>query len=186
MRLPEFFYDINSRVTLNSYMNRPRWVNEFSSPDNEEEDRIILTPSELTAKYDRDRAYDTWVRSFRKYKIRPKLMKWQVVQILESAHSSTSSKDWWPKYRDALFRVFVTPHVDYNGKDHKSWYVLSPEDAFLVHCYERESRGIGVPKRYSWIWVPQQKALRQMLLVPVECCRHWRHETKAGHLPEGL
>ncbi len=186
MRLPEFFYDINSRVTLDSYMNRPRWVNEFSSPQNEEEDRVILTASELTAKYDRDRAYAKWVSSFKRFKIKPRLMKWQVIQILGTDHSSEESRDWWPGYRDALFRVFVTPHVDYNGKDNKSWYILSPEDAALVHAYERERRGVSVPKRYSWIWIPNQKQFRQMLLVPVECCRHWRHETTGGALPKGL
>jgi len=183
--LPKFFYNIESDVSLNCCNGWPRWSNQFAAKGSDE-DRIILTAKELTLKLERDMAYDRWVRAFRSYKVRPKLMRWQVIQILNESHSTKSRKDWWPKYKDAVFRVFVNPHVEYSADDNKSWYVLSPEDTFLVHAYERESRGLPVARRFTWKWIPHEKQLRQMLLVPVQCCRHLRHETTAGSLPAGL
>jgi len=86
--------------------------------------------------------------------------------------------------------VFVVPftHYEKRVKAHYQWYILCPEDTEMLIRYEASLKGIYIPKRdpISEPWVSEDKRLRKVRLLPTEACRHWRHETTAGALPEGL
>lgn len=153
----------------------------------------MLTPAELRDRYQRNEAYRAWLRKFRFMgeKLKGKQMKWQVVQILSSSHAQRSELDWWDEYRDAVFRVFVQPETRYSKyvNDHVQWYVLSPEDCELVHRHKAKQKGITIPPRNALEgerYISKHPQARGCLMVPVECCRHFRHETTAGRLAEGL
>jgi hypothetical protein len=181
--LPRCFYDINAPVTCAGYNGEIRWWDKFSHPDGEE--RLVLTEQEWEERATRDAHYRAWLS---KFPVKPKNPKWQVIQILTSDHSERQSRQWWDRYRDCVFRAYVNPEVKYCTirKDHKSWYVISPEDCYLMQAYEAEQRGFTVPNRRTFQFISPMKALRAARLVPVECCRHFRHETTAGQLPGGL
>lgn len=194
-RLPYYFYDINARLPD----GRMRWIDEFADAA-----PSIIQPRDLSysfqrAKRLRNEAYSKWIASFFVRTgedsfiplLKGKQFKWQVIQVLEFKHSEFSHRDWWEDYQDALFRVFVQPETFYCERtgEHKQWYLLSPEDSYLVNRYELEKKGPSLPPREYHgreQYLSADKRLRQALLIPVECCRHWRHETTAGQLPEGL
>lgn len=193
-KLPYYFYDINATMPD----GRRRWVDEFkdAAPS-------IIQPKDLDATYSearaqRNEAYARWQAAFFVRQgndfvplFKAKNLLFQVIQILAYKHSESNSLDWWEGYQDALFRVFVSPETVYDPKtgEHKQWYLLSPEDGYLVNRYELESKYGSLPPR-DFLgrerWLSADKRLRRARLVPVECCRHWRHETTAGKLPEGL
>ena len=153
----------------------------------------------MRLKAARNEAYSKWLASFfdvgphgeyRPY-LQSKQMLWQVIQIMKRDHSENNENDWWEDYQDSLFRVFVSPETFYCDKtnDHKQWYLLSPEDSYLVNKYELESKyGSLSPRDYLGRerFLSADRRLRRARLIPVECCRHWRHETTAGELPTGL
>lgn len=181
-RLPPHFYDIT---------HPKRWTDTFSTPQGEE--RRVLTPFEMKERYMRNECYKAWLRSFKFMgsDLKGKQMKWQVVQILGRNHAQTSELDWWDDYRDAVFRVFVQPETRYSKyvRDHVQWYLLCPEDCELVARYEAKKKGITIPPRAALggeRWMSRYPEARRALLVPVECCRHFRHETTGGKLAEGL
>lgn len=180
MTLPAYFYDINHPI---------RWVDGFTALNGEQ--RIVLSPLEIKRKVERNTLYKEWLKRFRfkDQPLRGKQMTWQVVQILKRDHSENSHLDWWPDYLDCLFRVFVQPETRYCKltKEHKQWYLLAPKESELVLHHELTKKGVSLPA-YSPLQSPisRDKRLRKALLVPVECCRHFRHETTAGKLPEGL
>lgn len=181
-RLPGYFYP-----TSNARGVHPaRWVDPFLDKDGDE--RRVLLPEELRARSERNAAYRSWLS---RRGLKGKQMIWQSVQIMRADHSERSSKDWWPPFQDALFRVFVQPeyiYCDITG-EFKGWYVLCPEDSELVRRYLMERKGFITPPRDALLgerWVSKNKAINQALVVPVECCRHFRHETTAGELPTGL
>lgn len=174
MKLPSYFYDITHPA---------RWVDPYVSASNEE--RLILSPQEIADKNARNRAYAEWLS---KFNLKGKQMVWQVIQILEIKHSEYNGREWWDRFRDCVFRAFVQPEHVYDSKYFKSWYVLSPEDCYLVNRYNLERLGPQLPPRdfTKEKYISTDKRLRRALLVPVESCRHWRHETTAGRLPDGL
>lgn len=177
VRLPDHFY---------SAIHPLRWRDEFVHDSGE--DKLVLTPAELKARYDRTMAYRKWLG---RKGLGVNLMKWQLIQVMTFKHSEFSKKDWWENYQDALFRVFVQPQTLYCPvtKEHKQWYVLCPEDSEMVLRHEWEKKNPTLPPRSALKgerWVSKDKRLRKAKLIPVECCRHWRHETTAGQLPEGL
>lgn len=189
-RLPAYFYDINSQTPE----GRTRWVDEFFDPA----PSIIQPSKDLSTQWLRDKeqrnlAYACWMAAKSRVApdgariplLKPCSLSWQVIQVL----SIRSPRDWWSDYRDALFRVFVNPQTFYDGKGYEQWYLLSPEDSYLVHRYELEKKGATLPPRDyngSERWISGDRRLRGAKLIPVECCRHWKHETTAGVLPEGL
>lgn len=173
-RIPRYFYDINAVLPD----GRQRWCDDPSSPKDRER---------------RDASYEIWRRNFRDRLgnsiLQPKLMKWQVIQIVSRDHSENNPRDWWPEFQDCLFRVFMQPETFYEGPSHEQWYILSPEDAYLVLRYKAEKDGPDLPPRNyegNERYLSANRELRTALLVPVECCRHWKHETSGGELPLGL
>jgi hypothetical protein len=197
VRLPSHFYN------LSAYTNegRKRWEDEFADAA----PSIIQPSTDLNLGYmrrksERNKAYSMWIAA--KYHFDPvtggraplisgKMMKFQAIRVLSFKHSEASYRDWWENYQDALFRVFVQPETIYDKVtgEHKQWYVLSPEDAYLVNRYEFEKAGKSLPPRdYKGEerWISSRKELRTARLIPVECCHHLRHETTAGKLPEEL
>lgn len=193
-KLPYYFYDINSRLPD----GRLRWYDEFS----DEAPSIIqpdtdLNPAFVSARSQRNEAYSRWQAAFferganGEYQplFKPKTMKWQAIRILSFKHSESSSRDWWEHYQDALFRVFVEPEtVYYSDGTHKQWYLLSPEDGYLVNYHELSKTNAVAPRAYSGLerYLSNDPRLRRARFVPVECAKHFRHETSAGELPEGL
>lgn len=178
-----------------------RWEDVCSSdiqnPKSEEEqtykDKQVLNPAILREKYNRRMAYGMWQTHFN---LTPRDAKFQVIQILTPDHSErsrfnylTKQPDWWPPFQDCLFRVFVEPqtYYDYDLKVHKQWYVLCPEDSELVLRYEMDKKGfIQPPRSESEKYFSMNSNINYPLAVPVECCRHFRHETTAGAVPIGL
>lgn len=193
IKAPNYLKDINALLPD----GRMRWFDEFK-------DATILAPSiqpgvpnDMTLKDERNICYAKWLAAFcvssdkgTAPMLAPKQMIWQVVQVMSFKHSESNSNDWWEPYQDCLFRVFVQPETIYhNNGEHKQWYLLSPEDCYIVNKIELEAAGNALPPReYNGRerWLSGDRRLRRARLIPVECCRHWRHETTAGELPEGL
>lgn len=195
--LPRYFYDINA-VMPNGRM---RWFDEFANVDS----KHIVTLDQLNINHysvrnQRNMAYARWLASFCAKgpdgSVQPmirqnKMMKWQAIRVLAFKHSEESYKDWWEDYQDATFRVFLEPETCYDEVtgEHKQWYLLCPEDSYLVNAREMEKKGTPTPVR-DWNGrerhLPLNRELRKARLIPVECCHHLRHETVAGALPEGL
>lgn len=193
--LPQYFYDINAILPN----GRIRWIDEFA-----EESELLFKPHEMNEGYarhkrTRNEVYSRWMAAFfvtnpdGSYTpmIHPKMMKFQAIRVMSFKHSESSEKDWWEKYQDAAFRVFVNPETvyDHYSKEHKQWYLLSPEDSFLVNDHELRSSGTTPALRDYFgreRFLSADKRLRRARLIPVECCKHLRHETSAGVLPEGL
>jgi hypothetical protein len=155
-----------------------RWTDPYDSYEGSK----VLLPREWREKDARDRAYIKYLSKFVHAGMRPKILRFQAIRILGTSHADGSSSDWWREYKDAIFRVWQQPHTNYDlrCKDHVQWYVLSPEDAFLVHCLNHYRKGLPYPKRSSFRFIPPHPEFRKMLLVPTECCHHMRHETTAG------
>lgn len=195
VRLPYYFYDITSTLPDGTR----RWVDEFAPVSD-----VLVTPKETSRSYiharnKRNAAYEEWLRlfTFKDQYGNPQPLfkqgqwKWQAIQVMTIKHSESNRKDWWDHYQDALFRVFLNPQTIYDREtgEHKQWYLLSPEDCYLVNKHELEKNGPTLPPRDKLgeeMHISKDKRLRQARLIPVECCRHWRHETTAGKLPEGL
>lgn len=191
--LPSYFYDINAIMPN----GRVRWFDEFSdvAPS-------IIQPKDLDidyvkAKNLRNEMYAKWIASFFTNKdgvytplINGKMMKFQAIRVLSFKHSESSDRDWWSDYQDAAFRVFVQPETVYDKSGaHKQWYLLSPEDSYLVNARELEKAGELIqPREYLGRekYFSADKRLRKARLIPVECCQHLRHETTGGVLPSGL
>ena len=194
-KLPYYFYDINAMLPN----GRRRWFDEFADSAPSIVQIKDLDSAYALSKANRNIAYSRWQAAFFIKTptgqcipmFQPKQLKWQVIQILSFKHSESSNKDWWEPYQDALFRVFVNPETVYDEKtgEHKQWYLLSPEDGYLVNRYEIEQKSPSLPPRDfdgQEKYLSADPRLRCARFVPVECCRHWRHETTGGQLPEGL
>lgn len=170
-KLPPEFYSIT---------HPKRWVDPYAG-------RLVLTPTEIADKNHRNEAYTKWIGNL-KPRIKGKQMLWQAIRVLTWKHSERSGNEWWDRYCDAVFRVFVNPETVYDGVYYKQWYLLSVEDCYLVNRYEMEKSGPTLPPR-DWITekhVSTNKRLRRALMIPCESCEHLRHDTFAGKLPEGL
>lgn len=162
-----------------------RWVDPYATPQGEK--RQVLTPAELRDRYARNTAYAAWLRrfTFRGQPIKAKNMQWQAVQVLSKYHSENRPDDWWHDFLDCIFRVWVTPETRkcQRTKDWKQWYVVCPEDSELINRSLLKHRGVSIPPRQvlqDERYFSKDKRLRRCMLIPTECCRHWRHETTAG------
>lgn len=172
-KIPRHFYTI---------LHPLRWADELATNDGEE--RMILSAQEILIKGRREAAYVQWLR---KHGLPPRQCRFQAIQILAAKYGDTSPRDWWPPYRDCIFRVFVNPYNEHSGLQHRQWYILCPEDCEMINRFEADEQGRHYPPRQiGERFISRQKELRKVKLVPVECCRHWRHETTGGVLPEGL
>ena len=174
-KIPKYFYSLT---------DPRRWYDKYASQNGDE--RLILSPHEIITKGRRNDAYKAWLSRAGLPAYRP---LFQAIQILSAAYSETNRKDWWPPYRDCLFRVFVSPYTEYakGTKGNRQWYILCPEDCEMILRFENELEGRHFPPRkLNELYISKEPALRKVRLVPVECCRHWRHETTGGELPEGL
>ncbi len=178
---------------------KQRWFDEFSNPYPHIVQLDHMDPTFMRKKALRDALYMRWQQGFFERSptgdkvpyFKPRQLKWQAIRILRFQHSEKSDRDWWEHYQDAVFRVFVNPHTHYdsNSREHKQWYLLSPEDGYLVNRYELERNGNNVPPRQYNVneeFFSADPRLRMARFVPVECCHHLRHETTGGELPEGL
>lgn len=188
-RLPYYFYDINAIMPN----GRQRWFDEFA----DEAPHIIQPSKDLNLDYqrrktERNQAYSKWQAAFfgrgKNGEFEPyfkaKNIIFQAIRVLSFKHSEKSSKDWWEDYQDALFRVFVSPETVYCPEtgEHKQWYLLCPEDCYLVNCREAERANRMPPVRdYDGRekYLSAYPMLRCARFIPVECCAHLRHE---GHI----
>lgn len=193
-RLPGYFYDLQA-ITPDG---TERWADNF----NDDAPSVIQSKdmdlAYLRAKSARNENYAKWQAGFFNRigdtfypSIKPMMMKWQAVRVISFKHSESAVNDWWENYQDAVFRVFVQPQTftAFETGTYKQWYVLCPEDGELVNRHELERvnellqprNRIGNERYFS-----ADRRLRSLRAVPVECCRHLRHETTAGELPYGL
>lgn len=176
-KLPHYFYSCTHPL---------RWRDPYADDFNN--DRMVLLPYEVIDMGRRNTAYNYYMG---KFGLPGRNCKFQVIQVLNFHHSCANPKrDWWGRYLDCLFRVFVMPYTKYECtvKQHYQWYILCPEDTETLLRYEYDQKGVYIPKRDPILekYVPLDKRLRKIRMLPVEACRHWRHETTAGRLPEGL
>lgn len=181
--IPRYFLDLNA-ITPRGDL---RWVDQFVTGTGDE--RKVLTPTEIRNKKVRNLAYNRWQKSFlvsHNIKVRENL--WQAIRVHSFNHATPTRKDWWENFQDALFRVFVQPHTEFSGNDHRQWYILCPEDCELVNRYLLETKHNNTlsPRGLGEEYISKDKRLRMMRLIPVECCKHMRHETTAGVLPSEL
>ncbi len=191
VKLPYYFYSLDCNLPS----GQPRWKDEYADPYTH-----IIQPKDLSLQYlrgknQRNEAYSKWIAAkFVKIGnecfplLRGKMMKWQSIRVLTFKHSESDSKDWWENYQEAKFRVFLEPETIYDQrtKEHKQWYLLSPEDSYLVNRYEIEkSHPSLTPRDYQGRerFLSANRDLRKARLIPVECCHHLRHETTGGVLP---
>ena len=188
MALPQWFYSPTGVIRLEGFPEIHRWYDDFSE-SMEGEEKLIVTQKDMLLKGERDAAYMEWLRRFRdNHGVRVKNMKWQSIRITGKDYPFARKEDWWLPYMDCTFKVFMQPHTAKCPvtKDWIQYYILSPEDTYLVHCYNRHIKGIAYPHRNTFKWITPHPPLRNLLMVPTECAPHLRHETTAGALPEGL
>jgi hypothetical protein len=185
--MPEYFYALDAMTDE----KRMRWVDEFADfADSIVQPGKDNNPRYMKARYDRNVAYSKWIAAFFVKdpatgechgSLKGGLMKWQAIRVLSAAHTDTNSRDWWPNYRDCVFRVFLQPQTFYDHAtgEHVQWYLLSPEDCYLVNRQEIIRKGGTPPTRdYADVerFLSADPNLRRARLIPVECCHHLRHE----------
>jgi hypothetical protein len=163
--IPKHFYDLQSPE---------RWRDRFATQDGTE--RLILSPREIILKGRRRTSYLKWLHAHNLPGLNP---TFQAIRLHNPESVEQNRRAWWPKYTECFFWVFVNPHTEYSGLVHRQWYVLAPEESEMVIRYELEAQGVWLPKRsLAEPWISNDKRLRKVRLVPVECCRHCRHEGK--------
>lgn len=179
--LPKYFYSFDAITDE----GRPRWYDDLKP-----EDKPVITIEDLRRsrfKDIRDAAYAAWQRSIGIDS--PRQSIFQAVRVINFKPKLSSKEDWWENYQDAVFRVFVNPVQVYVGKECFQYYLLCPEDAYLVNRYElMKTNPELAPRDYAGFekLLSKHKVLRTGRLIPIECCKHYRHETVAGELPQGL
>lgn len=186
--LPKYFYDINAIVPGNP--PKPRWVDEFSDLSSD-----FLAIAASKARYDerddRNRVYTNWLNAFAPT-VSSKKMLWQAVRVVDFKPIEDTGKEWYKNYRDCVFRCFLNPEtvICPITKEYRQFYVLSPEDCYLVNRFEAESLALpGLkPRDYTGKekWISSDRRLRMLRAIPSENCSHMRHETSGGVLPAGL
>lgn len=186
VKLPYYFYSLDSTLPD----GKERWFDEFS-----DDSPHVIRPgmddniSYLRRRSARNEAYSRWQAAFFVRGpdnefipiFKPKMMKWQAIRVLAYKHSESHKNDWWEHYQDALFRVFVQPETFYDDitGEYKQWYLLSPEDGYLVNRYELEKKGPTLPPRDRdgrEVYLSADRRLRKALFIPTECCHHLRNE----------
>lgn len=174
----EYFTNASARITLPGFGNQPRWFDPWALKEPSE-----LELWEARAQQERDAAYRKYLNAFDKG---GRQMKWQVVRVHNRNHAHITTSDWWQDYRDCVFRVWMQPTTTYSNyvRDHVQHYILCPDDTYLTHCFERHRKGLSYPPRSSFKWISPHKDLRRMRVIPVEVCKHFRHETEGGKLPD--
>ncbi len=196
MSLPRYFYNLDANLPD----GRKRWFDEFSdSYPSIYQPGKDNNPYFLKNRADRNEAYARWQAAFFSRgtdgsfipAFKPKMFKWQAIRVLSFKHSESSERDWWENYQDCVFRVFVEPETVYDQVtgEYKQWYLLSPEDGYLVNRHEIESKNASLPGR-EYLgrerWLSADKRLRRARFIPTECCHHLRNETTAGKLSTEL
>jgi len=181
MQHPHYFYSLEA-VTEEG---RPRWEDNYATAG-----KIIIpgktdNPRWHNAKRRRDKAYKTWQNSFG-VGLRHNLF--QAIRIIRKNWEETGAKLWHEDYQDCVFRVFVSPHTCYDERtnEHVQYYILCPEDCYLVNRYEVQKTSPTLPPRDYAVkeaWISADPKLRRMRVIPVAACHHLRHETTGGKLP---
>ncbi len=167
-KLPGYFYDIR---------DSRRWFDQFvTGTHGEGEERLILTPAELAARYARNKAYAKWISA---HGLRPKQMRWQRVRVVRDEYLESTKKDWWPQFYGAIFTVFQQPETLKEGKKWLQYYVLCPEDSEMVLRYKLSEHGISVPPRIA-PFIHTDKRVTDVLVLPTRCAANIRNETAAG------
>lgn len=186
--LPKYFYDINAIVPGNP--PRPRWVDEFTDLNSDFID-IVASKARHEERDDRNRVYANWLKGFEPT-VSPKRPLWQAIRVIDDKPIERNGNEWFSNYRDAIFRCYVNPEtiIDEATKAWRQFYILSPEDCYLVNRYEAEALGISglKPRDYNGKekWISSDRRLRMLRAIPTECCSHLRNESFAGKLLEGL
>jgi len=112
------------------------------------------------------------------------------VRVLRFKYAESGKRDWWEHFQDAALRVYVQPLTAFDDKlqQHIQFYMLCYEDAELVNRFFLEKAGTIIEPRnpITETHVSDDKRLRKMRVIPVECCQHERHNTTAGKLPDLL
>lgn len=173
----KYFTDLSARITLPGFDNQVRWFDQWALSD-------PATMSIHEARLMKERN-DTYKQYLARYDLGRRQPKWQVIRVHNRNHANFNKVDWWQDYQDCLFRVWMQPYTAYSNyvRDHVQHYILSPDDIYLTHCFERHQKGLSYPPRKSFKWVSPHKPLRKLRTIPVEVCKHFRHETTAGVLP---
>lgn len=186
--LPAYFYDLNAITDE----NRSRWTDQYS-----EFAEHIYQPGKddnlayMKARMARNVAYSKWLASFSSRDpvtkefipyLKPGLMKFQAIRVIDSKDPVTGSRRmWWDPFRDCQFRVFINPQTFYDDatKEHVQYYLLCPEDGYLVNRYEVQKAGHSLPPReYDGreVYLSADKRLRRARLIAVANCTHLRNE----------
>lgn len=182
MPLPRYFTDFDEPITLPGFEGMKRFTDHLNPP---QDSGIELSNMELAARLERDTAYNEW---FNRHRVKPKKCKFQRIRLADYYHADNSREDWFREYRDAVLTVFVKPHTEYARyqRQHRQSYILCPEDAYLIQCYERHLKGLAYHPRRSFRWISPHSKLMPLMTLPTETSPHLRHETTGGKLPSNL
>jgi hypothetical protein len=180
-RIPDYFFDISSPL---------RWTDSYSWSDvtGTEEERMVLTPAELADRARRNQTYTKWLN---RHKIRSKPFKFQRVRVIRDQYKLTSGRDWWPAFHAAIFTVFMMPENFRQGKDLIQFYVLCPEDCYLLSRFEYEKFDASLPprsfieNRYAVKDPKYPEKATNLYVLPTRCAHHLKNETAAGKLEYG-
>lgn len=137
--------------------------------------------------FERNRRYKVWLQH---WMLPSKQHRFQAVRILDwqdSGHDCT--KDYWFKmFIEGMFYVYQSPLSLREEKTNKiyQYYLLSPEDAYQVNVELDLLNDKMIPKRSvtDELYISKHQHLTTPRIVPVELCRHVRHETIGGQLPD--
>lgn len=185
MKVPSYLKSFDLPITLDGFAGfNQRWADPWGHINNEIRESL-MTPTQMIERGERDLVYRKYLSRFG---LKAGTCKFQAIRVHDYSHTNVTSRDWFKEYRDCVFRVWVNPHTIYNStyKTHYQYYVLCPEDIFLLHCLERAEKGFPYPPRRSFKHICPHAPLRKIRMIPVECCKHYRHETTGGQLPGEL
>lgn len=185
MPKPNYFYSLDAITDE----GRARWYDDFAVGGTQ----IVIpgktdNPRWLRQKKLRELIYNKWQDLFG---IPRRQNLFQAIRVLDKSWEHEDTKMWFPDYRDCVFRVFVNPHTVYDEytREHVQFYVLSPEDSYLVNRYELLQNSPALrPRDYNKKekFMSSDPRLRRMRVIPTKACHHLRHETTGGVLPGNL
>ena len=183
MAQPQYFYDIHGITDE----GKARWEDEYACVKGVVIPGKTDEPRWRAERGVRNMIYDWWQSRF---PFRHRQNIFQAIRIIKHEWEEPIS-GWWDAYQDCVFRVFVEPHTQYDEAtgEHIQFYILCPEDAYLVNRNEIQKQGAQVPTREyhgDEKWISKHPPLRSARIVPTKACHHYRHETTGGVLPSGL
>ena len=168
-----------------------RWVSE----KNYETTSLLLdkhTLRDMLAR--RNVAYRRWLKF---WGVPNRRIQWQEIVVTEdrASHHQTTKDYFFLRFIEGKFTVFLNP-ISFQDKGTGKvyqYYLLSPEDSYLVALQLHKDKGIWVPHRAiegDELYLPKDPELSIPRVIPVEMCRQIRHFTTAGvveaPLREGL